>query len=55
VHAVVCDTKPDARALTGLSNDYLRASIHSGKLKAKIIGRGYKVKRDDLNSYIKKL
>jgi len=45
----------ECRTLTGLSDDNLRDAIHNGKLKAKIIGRGYKVKRDDLDSYIKKL
>jgi excisionase family DNA binding protein len=41
--------------LTGLSGDYLRAAIKAGKLKAKIIGRGWKVKRQDLDIFIKKL
>jgi excisionase family DNA binding protein len=45
----------DARALTGLSERHLRDAIHSGKLKGKIVGRGYKMLRADLESYLKKL
>jgi excisionase family DNA binding protein len=48
-------TLTDAAALTSLSAGHLRAAIHAGKLKGKIIGRGYKIKRDDLNAYVKKL
>jgi excisionase family DNA binding protein len=48
-------TLKDCRALTGLSDDYLRDAIHKGKLKGKIIGRGYKVKRSDLDAFINKL
>jgi excisionase family DNA binding protein len=45
----------DARALTGLSAQFLRAAIKDGKLKGRIIGKGYKIKRTDLDLYIKKL
>jgi excisionase family DNA binding protein len=45
----------DCRTLTGLSDDFLREAIHSGTLKAKIIGRGYKVKRQDLDEFINNL
>jgi excisionase family DNA binding protein len=45
----------DCRLLTGLSDANLRDAIHEGKLKAKIIGRGYKVKRADLNEFVEKL
>ncbi len=48
-------TLADAAALTSLSKDHLSAAIHAGKLKAKKIGRGWKVKRDDLDGYVKKL
>jgi excisionase family DNA binding protein len=48
-------TLADAAALTSLSKDHLSAAIHAGKLKARIIGRGWKVKRDDLDLYVKKL
>jgi excisionase family DNA binding protein len=45
----------DCRLLTGLSEGTLRDAIKSKKLKAKIIGRGWKVKRQDLDDFIKKL
>jgi predicted transcriptional regulator len=45
----------DCRLLTGLSEGSLRDAIKSSKLKAKIIGRGWKVKRQDLDDFIKKL
>jgi hypothetical protein len=45
----------DCRLLTGLSDANLRDTIKSGKLKAKIIGRGWKVKRQDLDKFINDL
>jgi excisionase family DNA binding protein len=45
----------DCRLLTGLSDANLRDAIHEGKLKARIIGRGYKVKRADLDEFVEKL
>lgn len=39
----------------GLWDANLRNAIKSEKPKAKIIGRGYKVKRENLNEYIKRL
>jgi excisionase family DNA binding protein len=45
----------EAQKLTGLSDQHLRDAIHSGRLKGKIIGRGYKLKRTDLDLYIRKL
>ncbi len=45
----------EAQALSGLSRNTLRAAIDAGKLKAKRIGRGWKVKRRDLDSWIEKL
>jgi excisionase family DNA binding protein len=42
----------DCRLLTGLSDANLRDAIHKGRLKAKIIGRGWKVKKQDLNEYV---
>jgi excisionase family DNA binding protein len=45
----------EASALAGLSRDHLREAISAGKLKARILGRGWKVKRSDLESYIAKL
>jgi excisionase family DNA binding protein len=41
--------------LTGLSRQILREAIELGKLKAKFIGRAWRVKRADLDVYIKKL
>jgi excisionase family DNA binding protein len=48
-------TLKDCRQLTSLSRAHLRAAIGEGKLKARIIGRGWKVKRSDLDAYVKKL
>jgi excisionase family DNA binding protein len=45
----------EAAALTGLSRGILREAIDAGKLKARIIGRGWRVKRDELDAYVKKL
>jgi excisionase family DNA binding protein len=45
----------DAAELAGLSKNFLLNAIHARKLKARIIGRGYKIKRADLDSYMKKL
>jgi excisionase family DNA binding protein len=48
-------TLADAAALSSLSEHHLREAVKAGKLKAKIIGRGYKVKRADLDAYVRKL
>jgi excisionase family DNA binding protein len=48
-------TLPEASALTNLSRNHLRQAIEEKKLKARIIGRGWRVKRDDLGAYVKKL
>jgi excisionase family DNA binding protein len=45
----------DCRLLTGLSEQSLREAIHDGKLNARIIGRGYKVKRKDLDAFVESL
>jgi excisionase family DNA binding protein len=45
----------EAAALTGLSRDTLRKAIEDGELKGKIIGRAYRIKRADLDSYIENL
>lgn len=45
----------DCRLLTGLSDGNLRDAIKAETLKAKIIGRGYKVKRADLDEFINNL
>jgi excisionase family DNA binding protein len=48
-------TLKDAVALTSLSKDTIVAAIKDGRLKAKIIGRGWKIKRSDLNDFAAKL
>jgi excisionase family DNA binding protein len=45
----------EAAALTGLSRQTLRQSIEDGKLKGKIIGRSFRVKRSDLDAFINEL
>ncbi len=45
----------EAAALTGLSRHLLRQAIEDGKLKGRIIGRAYRVKRVDLDKFISKL
>jgi excisionase family DNA binding protein len=45
----------EAAQLSGLSRGHLRFAIAEKKLKARIIGRGWRVKREDLEAYIKKL
>jgi excisionase family DNA binding protein len=45
----------EAAQLSGLSRGHLREAIEAKKLKARIIGRGWKVKRADLEAYITKL
>jgi excisionase family DNA binding protein len=45
----------EASRLSGLSRNHLRAAIEAKKLKARIIGRGWRVKREALDLYVKKL
>ncbi len=45
----------EAAALTGLSRDTLRQAIDTDELKGRLIGRAFRIKRADLDSYIKKL
>lgn len=45
----------EARALTGLSRNHLLEAIHAKKLKARVIGRAWRIKRSDLDAYLKKL
>jgi excisionase family DNA binding protein len=57
---VAVENKPllklnEAAALTGLSRGILRAAIETKELKAKLIGRAYRIKRDDLDDFIKNL
>jgi excisionase family DNA binding protein len=45
----------DCRLLTGLSRQILRQAIEDGKLKGGIIGRGFRIRREDLDKFVKKL
>jgi hypothetical protein len=45
----------DCKLLTGLSEQNLREAIKSENLKAKIIGRGWKVKKQDLDDFVNNL
>jgi excisionase family DNA binding protein len=58
--AVAIENKPllkleEASSLTGLSRQILRNAIEEKKLKAKIIGRGWRIKKSDLEAYIQNL
>jgi predicted transcriptional regulator len=48
-------TVKDCQLLTGLSEQALRDAIRDETLKARVIGRGFKVKRTDLDEFISKL
>jgi excisionase family DNA binding protein len=48
-------TMAQAQALTGLSREFLKEAIASGELKAKLIGKPWRIKRGDLDNYIDKL
>ncbi len=48
-------TLTEASLLSGLSRNHLRQAIEEKKLRARIIGRGWRVKRDELDAYVKKL
>ncbi|MBN3945061.1 MAG: helix-turn-helix domain-containing protein [Nostoc sp. NMS7] len=41
----------EAQALTGLFREVLKSAIASGELKAQVIGKGWRVKRNDLKAY----
>jgi predicted DNA-binding transcriptional regulator AlpA len=48
-------TLPEVQALTGLSRGILKEAIKAGDLKAKIIGKSYRCKRGDVESFISKI
>jgi hypothetical protein len=48
-------TVGECRLLTGLSEQNLRLAVKSGKLKAQLIGRGWKVKRQNLDEFVNSL
>jgi excisionase family DNA binding protein len=45
----------EAARLTGLSRDTLRTAIDTKELNGKLIGRAFRIKRGDLDEYIKSL
>ena len=53
-HRLMLDLR-DASIISGLSKSYLKSAIKEGTLKAKLIGRGWKVKRSDLDQFISDL
>jgi len=48
-------TLPEAAALSNLSRNHLRQAIKTGRLKAQKIGRGWRIKRADLDAYVSAL
>lgn len=55
IHHKLTLSLAEASALSGLSRSRLRAAIKDGTLTAQIIGRGYRVKRTDLEDYVDSL
>jgi excisionase family DNA binding protein len=58
--SVPVESKPllkldEASLLTGLSRQILRDAIEANKLKAKIVGKAWRIKRDDLDQFVKKI
>jgi excisionase family DNA binding protein len=48
-------TLAEASALSNLSRPHLRQAMRDGRLKGKIIGRGWRIKRTDLDHYVRTL
>lgn len=48
-------TLSEASALSNLSRSHLREALKRGKLKGKVIGRGWRIKRADLETYVRAL
>jgi len=55
IHHKLTLSLAEASALSGISRSRLRAAILDGTLTAQIIGRGYRVKRTDLEDYVDSL
>jgi excisionase family DNA binding protein len=58
--AVAIENKPllkldEASALTGLSRQILKNAIDNKKLKAQIVGKAWRVKREELDQFIKRM
>jgi excisionase family DNA binding protein len=45
----------EAQALTGLSREIIKEAIEAGNLPAKIMGKAYRIKRKDIETYIDRL
>lgn len=52
VEAKLLLTLDEAHSLTGLSRATLKGAIDGGQLKARIVGRAWRIKRRDLDSFI---
>jgi excisionase family DNA binding protein len=48
-------TRDEAQRLTGLSRELLKEAVASGKLKERLLGRAYRIKRTELEAYIETL
>ena len=55
IHQKLMLTLKEAQALSGMSRSYLLEAIEGKKLKAQVIGRGWKVKRADLEKWVAKI
>lgn len=55
VESKIMLTVAEAAQLASLSPSFVMKEIKQGKLKGKIVGRGYKVKRADMDAYVRKL
>lgn len=55
IHHKLTLSLAEASALAGISRQRLRQAIKDGTLQAQIIGRGYRVKRTDLEDYVDSL
>ncbi len=45
----------DAARLSGLSADRLRAAIHGGELEARKVGRGWRIRPEELKVYVRRV
>ena len=48
-------TLTEAQVLTGLSREMLKRAIVAGELPSRLMGKAYRVKRDDLKYYVDNL
>ena len=55
IHHKLTLSLAEASALSGLSRQRLRQAIKDGTLQAQIIGKGYRVKRTDMEDYVDSL